>query len=155
MTFSKEVHRRLLALIASFSIMPMLALAASDAGVITVGDLVGAPICWWGYVPGYGSYSPTGLTGGETVAFLADVSIGGLNTCTGPVAANFEVSGFSSDPGQSWLTSVTCNGVTKTGTTAAGYSYSTGIAHWTWGAGTAFGFRAKVGQQLSCTITHS
>jgi hypothetical protein len=147
------IRRRWLALVAGLSITPMVTLAASDNGTITVG--VGgnqaAGICVWGYASGVGSYSPTGLTGGETVVSLFTAVIGPL--CEGTLNGYFQVSGFSSNPGQSWLTSVTCNGTTKTGGTAT-YSYSSGTAEWSWGA-TTWGFPGNSGSQLGCTIVHN
>jgi len=145
-------RRRWLPLVASFGIIPMIALAASDNGTITVGAIVGTPICSWGYVPpSTGSYSPTGLTGGKTVAYLFVIAAG--PSCTGAPTGDFGASGFSSNPGQSWLTSVACNGTTKTGATAT-YSYSSGTAQWSWSS-TTWGFPAKVGSQLACTIVHN
>lgn len=138
-------------------LIPVVAFADSDAGTITVGSAVTESLCFYGYPGGtedMGSYSPTGLTGGETVHALYD-QYTGPHECITPLA-RFEVSGFSSNPGQSWLTSVTCNGVTMTGAAAAAYSYGTfgsGVAEWDWRS--AFGFILKVGAQLSCTIVHS
>jgi hypothetical protein len=63
-----------------------------------------------------------------------------------------EVSGFSSNPGQSWLSSVTCNGVTNSGSTA-GFSYSSGVATWEWVR--LFGLFSEIGLSVSCTIVHS
>lgn len=42
-----------------------------------------------------------------------------------------KVSGFGSDPGSTWLTSMTLNGGTRLGTTAT-YSFATGVATWQW-----------------------
>jgi hypothetical protein len=156
MDASISIRRRWLALVASLGISPMIALAASDDGTITVGfagSCSSGPPGFeeWGYLSGgQGSYSPTGLTGGKTVVGLYALLIG--VTCIGTVNGHFAVSGFSSDPGQSWLTSVACNGTTKTGATAT-YSYSSGTAQWTWSA-TSWGFNSKVGSQLACTIEH-
>jgi hypothetical protein len=152
MDVSISIRRLWLALIACLGISPMIALAASDNGTITVGSTTClGSIEWWGYLGGIGSYSPTGLTGGKTVAALYTIVTG--PSCTGALNGQFEVSGFSSDPGQSWLTSVACNGTTKSGTTAT-YSYSSGTAHWSWSL-TSWGFPSKVGSQLGCTIVHS
>lgn len=154
MNASISIRRRWLAFVASLGIAPMLALAASDNGTITVGSTgCESSFTWiWGYGSGgIGSYSPTGLTGGETVHALF-TSVAGPS-CTGTLNGHFQVTGFSSDPGQSWLTSVDCNGITKTGSTAT-YSYSSGSAEWVWSA-TSWGFTSNVGSQLACTIVHS
>lgn len=150
-----SVCRRWLALAAAFGITPMIALAATDDGTITVGKFGGGglPLCFWGYSSSsiaFGSYSPTGLTGGRTVAYL-NTDVTGPN-CLGGFYGNFGASGFSSDPGQSWLTSVTCNGTTKLGAIAT-YSYSSGTAQWTWSF-TTWDFPSKAGSQFACTIVH-
>ncbi len=148
------IRRRWLALVAGLGITPMIALAASDNGTITVGDALSKTggVCVWGYdPPDIGSYSPTGLTGGKTVSGLFTLVIG--PQCLVSLNGHFFVSGFSSDPGQSWLTSVTCNGTTKTGGTAS-YSYASGTAYWGWSA-TTWGFTSNVGSQLGCTVVHS
>jgi hypothetical protein len=152
MDASISIRRLWLALVASLGISPMIALAASDDGTITVGSS-GCPgtIEVWGYSGSIGSYSPTGLTRGKTVASLFTLGVGA--SCTGTFSGHLSVSGFSSDPGQSWLTSVACNGTTKTGATAT-YSYGSGSALWSWSA-TSWGFTLKVGSQLGCTIVHS
>ena len=64
----------------------------------------------------------------------------------------FEVNGFSSGPGQSRLTPVTCDGITKT-EAASTYNYSLGLAEWKWT--TAWGFSAHVGSQFACAIVHN
>lgn len=97
-----------------------------------------------GYISGFlGSYAPTGLTGGKAVNAIFDI------TCPGNVG-NFTASGFASDPGASWLTSVTCNRITYLGSTAT-YNYSGGSAAWSWPTG--FGFQLRVSS--SCSINHS
>ena len=120
-----------LALAAGLGAMPMAVLASIDDGTITVESVNAEPICQRGYIGmGNGSYSPTGLTGGTTVSYLYTMVVG--MSCTGIYNGYFGVSGFSSNPGQSWLTSVACNGVTVSGG-AATYSYSSGRAEWIWG----------------------
>ena len=141
---------------------PSLAIAASDSGTLTAGSVSAGNGCMLGSVPvpynnvgfhsgGPGSYSPTGLTGGKTVVGILDFSASQLPIC--PRIPYVEVGGFSSNPSIGWLTSVTCNGVTKTGSSAT-YTYTTssGVATWTWSA-SLFGFIA--GHVYSCTIVHS
>ena len=155
MDTSMSIRRRWLALVAGLGISPMIALAASDNGTITVGEQLGCPggppIDTWGFVSSTGSYSPTGLTGGKTVTALYTLKVGTI--CASPFNGRLEVSGFSSDPGQSWLTSVECNGITATGGTAT-YFYGSGTSTWAW-SGVSWGFPSKAGLQLSCTIVHS
>lgn len=62
------------------------------------------------------------------------------------------VSGFTSNPGTSWLTSVTCNGVDKSASSAS-FSYSSGMAEWIWS--TEFGFAAKISDNVGCSIVHN
>jgi hypothetical protein len=133
-----------------------LAMAASDSGTLLVG-VFGTP-CTGGIqtIDGYepplsiGSYSPTGLTGGKTVALVID-RITSHPCVVGSISA-LNVSGFSSNPGSSWLTSITCNGVTNNAS-AASFSYSNGVASWTWSQ--RFGLFGKQGTNVSCTIVHS
>jgi hypothetical protein len=99
-----------------------------------------------GYDPGElgGTYSPTGLTGGETVAAILDN--GGTNCF--PESIQFSVSGFTSNPGATWLTSITCNGIEETGSTAS-FSYLSGSA-WVWND-VSFGFGLDT---VSCSIVY-
>jgi hypothetical protein len=130
------------------------ALASTDNATLHVGSESPGGNCGgiipedFGYDSLFGSYSPTGLTGGETVAGVIDIQACGVTS------GILSVSGFSSDLGKLWLTSITCNGVTKTASAATNYSYSSGTASWTWSA-SAFGFSSKVGTNVSCSITHS
>jgi hypothetical protein len=152
MDVSVSALGRWLAFVIFFGVAPVIAFAASDNGTLTVGAGGAEPLCDYGFFGSIGSYSPTGLTGGKTVAGLWDWHSG--PTCSNP-SGHFEASGFSSDPGQSWLTSVTCNGVTKTGAATNHYSYGSGRAEWDWTLNGPFGFSSKIGTQLSCTIVHN
>ena len=128
--------------------------AATDVGTLTKGSAYGCP-AYFGYhaVGPVGSYSPTGLTGGKTVFSILDNLFFGAS-CPGGVVALITVTSFSSDPGSAWLTSVTCNGVTKTGASAS-FSYSGGAATWMW-ASSWFGFSSLAnGTNVSCTIVHN
>ena len=99
-----------------------------------------------GYGTAWGTYSPTGLTGGKTIAQIGDEAPDGCGTNQSFLI----ISGFSSNPGSSWLTSITCNGVTNLAP-AGGYSYSSGLAEWVWSK--TFGLSGE--DQVSCTIVHS
>lgn len=96
---------------------------------------------------GLGTYSPTGLTGGETVALLVDEN---FSSCGSPTGAWLYVTGFISNPGSGWLISVTCSGVEKL-SSAATFEYSGGQAEWKWSS--VFGFVDN--DQVSCTIVHN
>lgn len=72
-----------------------------------------------------GSMSSTAVAGGYTLDFCYD-AVSGINTCS------VGISGFGSDPGQSFLTSATVGGTTKTGASASNYTYAGGQASWTW-----------------------
>jgi hypothetical protein len=145
------IQRRSLGAILALVLTPLLAVASTDNGTLTAGTSVaglcsGHPIILHGYISGgIGSYSPTGLTGGQTVSDVYDQE----NTppCV-PAAVSVSVSGFSSDPGSSWLTSITCDGVEKTTHTA--YLYSAGVATWNYSG--VFGL---VSGNYSCSIVHS
>lgn len=97
----------------------------------------------------YGSYSPTGVSGGESVKGIFDIS-SGFN-CGNFVSGNLVISGFSSNPGSMWLTSIDCHGVTLTQGSSS-YSYNGGTAWWSWTS--RFGFSGN-GAQVSCTINHN
>jgi hypothetical protein len=136
------------------ALQSMPASAATDIGVLTVGRASGVPCAGGtftasGYIsPSMGSYSPTGLTGGQTVIDIHDVS--GL--CVN--LAVVKISGFSSNPGSSWLTSVTCNGITKSSGSAT-YNYSAGTGSWGWTASLFALTPLAVGTNVSCTIVHN
>jgi hypothetical protein len=129
--------------------------SSSDSGALAV-----ATAAWLGcmlpklnFVYGFvgprslGSYSPTGLTGGETVVAVYDTT----GNCVGTFS-DLSVSGFSSSPGSSWLSSITCNGVTNNGSSAR-FIYSSGSASWEWSQ--LFGLQSKSGSNVSCTIVHN
>jgi hypothetical protein len=131
--------------------LPLSGVAASDVGTLTVGSVSGGCGSANGYNPptGLGSYSPVGLTGGTTVTALVEE----WHTCfLPPLITYFTVSGFSSNPGASWLTSVTCNGVTKV--PSASYTYNSGSALWLW-TNNPFWLVNKSGQNVSCTVVHN
>ena len=140
-------------------LIPALADAATDSGTLTVGHYtvrLPPPIQQCVYViSGYqngivGVYSPTTLTGGKSVYIVYDAA-----HCSGAfMFASFEVSGFSSDPGQNWLTSVTCNGVTNSVVSSYAYDSTRQLASWEFA--TPFGLAAKsAGTNVACTIVHS
>jgi hypothetical protein len=148
--------RPILFLVMSIAVWQVAA-ASGDAGTLLVanGPLTrcstgGAPLFlpnFYGYQSSVGgSYSPSGLTGGTTVVALSDSGL-----CFGTLSV-VQISGFAANPGQNWLSSVTCGGVTNLGSSAT-FSYGGGVADWIWG--TEFGFRSKVGSNVSCTIVHN
>jgi hypothetical protein len=91
----------------------------------------------------FGSISPGSLTGGTSICSWFDT----------PVNDSLWISGFTSNPGQSWLTSASCFSVTKTGASATfSYSASSGIAMWTWTS--LFGFN-NPNLTAPCSLVHS
>ena len=140
------------------AIIPAISLAASNDATLQVGHR-NIPFSGCGVDSGYdgssstfffGSYSPTGLGGGRTVAFLDEISFCDLSVIQGALS----VSGFTSNPGKSWLTAVTCNGVTQSAASATfTYFPSDGSTLWQWSAGWGF-TGAPDGTNLSCTIVH-
>ena len=137
-------------------------LAASDSGTLTK---VTETICAietppsFGMLSGFnsdtsvfritfGSYSPSGLTGGTSVVSIWDSTHSGLTACGSGSSSLLAVSGFSVDPGQDWLSSITCGGVENTGSGASSFSYSAGTAIWTWSQ------TFSLGSSTSCTIVH-
>ena len=154
---TRNWNRPLISLITScLPIVPMLASAASDNATLSVahGFVLLPPsnrcvLAGYGYLYGtYGSYSPTGLTGGDAVFRIDDEY-----TCPGTtyLESTLEVQ-FSSNPGSSWLTSITCNGIEKTGGTAT-YGFADNIGFWSWT--NSFGLSGKSGSDVGCTIVHN
>lgn len=133
---------------------------SSDSGTLTAGQTIVSIGCGIGTQTGFvvgsiGSYSPTGLTAGKTIASVYGVM--GLNIPRGCTANGtaLQVSGFSANPGSSWLISIACNGITDTPSTAAfAYDSGSGTATWAWG-GALYNFGLSSGAQVSCTIVHS
>lgn len=127
--------------------------SSSDSATLTAGHESSgcggaARIVITGFTSGsFGSYSPTALTGGESVSGVTDSTSYGCSSVYRSLAV---ISGFSSNPGKSWLISITCNGVDLTGAGSANFSYLSGQAYWNWT--TPFGFTS--GSVYSCTITH-
>lgn len=131
---------------------------SSDSGTLTVGRTslpcgVGGTQVISGFIGSLtGSYSPTGLTGGDTVAGIFD------NNELPPCLLNqalLSVSGFSSNPGKNWLTSITCNGVKNTASNGS-FAYTSSNATATWSWSTQFGLLTlSVGSTVSCTIVHN
>ncbi len=109
----------------------------------------------WECHAGMGSFSPTSLTGGKTLVDLSERGYDSYPDCdnSAAVSSTVTVSGFSMDPGISWLVSVTCDRITFKGK-SVDYSYSSGNATWVWRGG--FGHLSKVsGVTVSCSISHS
>jgi YD repeat-containing protein len=123
--------------------------AASDTVTMTQGTYVSGPITLDGFNSGqFGSVSPSTLTGGKTILQLMDAY-------NGPpfIYTQLIISGFTSDPGQSWLTSVTANGVTRSGASAA-YSYANGSAQWDWYPPTFSAMRFGPSGTTAVTFVH-
>ena len=122
--------------------------AVTDSPTITIGIVTtGAGLTYAGFnitpsLGNIGSISPTKLADGKTYESWIDL----------PFGSDVVISGFTSDPGKSWLTSAKCFSVTKTGASSA-YSYSNGTATWNWTA-SFFGFN-QVKPKVTCTLIHS
>lgn len=82
---------------------------------------------------GIGSLAPTVISGGLSLVSITDNYFVPSKVATQPTyqSSSIAVSGFTSDPGQGWLLSVSANSVTRTGASAS-YTYSGGIATWRW-----------------------
>lgn len=93
-----------------------------------------------GYNTVCGSVPSASVAGGLTLKAFAD-----YNTAGPSYGAYIVVTGFTSDPGASWLYDATVGGTTKLGSTAT-YSYSAGQAVWLWSSASStikFGFAAS------------
>ena len=162
---AKELLRRISLVFIGLVCASQIAVASdSDSGTLTPGktsSCVTIPpsgptiyLVEIGFISGsIGTYSPTGLTGGEAVNALVDdgEQVGGCGPVS-PSTSLLGVKGFSSNPGSSWLISVTCNGVEKLSSVASfNYVSGTDYATWTWSS--VFGFVDN--EQVSCTIVHN
>jgi serine protease len=118
-----------------------------DNATLTVGAQSLGPASRKGYLQStaMGAISPAVLSTGQQVIQVTDTYL--PNT----VLFNVAVSGFSSDPGASWLVKVSVNGVTPNFTGA--YSYSGGIASWQWPTVSAF-TGIPVGGTAALVLTH-
>lgn len=92
-----------------------------------------------GLFSGYGSRTPTVLTDAKTLLYCYDIiSFNGGSPTYGAV---LQVSGFGADPGIAYLAKGQLAGQIALQAAAASYSYSGGIATWSWVS--LFGFTAS------------
>jgi hypothetical protein len=104
----------------------------------------------FGFLNGhFGSMSPTTTDTNKPYQGLYDYRVCTIFGCN--VDSSLSIGGWSSNPGQAWLNSVSALGVTKTGASAS-YSYSGGVATWSW-YGSGFNF-AGYGTTL-ITMSHN
>lgn len=96
---------------------------------------------------GIGSVSPATLSGGKILKTFYDQK----NGYGQYIVSELSVSGFTADPGKSWLDAAKALGQTRTGAAAITYGYSGGTAKWTWSTA-AFGFTGT--GAVTITITH-
>lgn len=97
---------------------------------ITAGQLVNPPLAQTGYESGsFGSGSSLTLPDGKVVFGLYDFT----NT-DGVDGAFLVISGFTSDPGANYFSSIVCNGKTRTPSdpNARYIGYGSGFATWQW-----------------------
>ena len=104
----------------------------TDSATMTIGSYYAAPVTYYGYSDG--TYNPAGHSFGSLSLTLQDGKVvkSFISAFYTTYTSTLYISGFSSDPGQSYLYSVTSNGTTKTGAAASTYTYSGGVAYWTW-----------------------
>lgn len=122
----------------SFAARSAIATSASSGyttiynGTVTVGTyLPGGGISYRGYssTMSFGSTSPTTVTTGYGVVDIYDYRDTG-----GPsYICALTLNGFgATDPGQSYIYSITVNGVTKLASVATIYVFFSGSAYWEW-----------------------
>jgi hypothetical protein len=145
-------------LLFSSQLLPQEALASSsDSGTLTPAQVGSGCYTYVGYyvLQGWGSYSPTGLTGPKTLTGLWDqIGCSGAGSPSARPSSSLFVGGFTSSPGAGWLISITCNGVEHLASDALFFWGLVGPyneATWTWPQ--LFGFGN--GAQVSCTIVHN
>jgi hypothetical protein len=146
--------------LAFLNMAAQVAWAASDAGTLQVGHAVysgcSTILSGWSTAIPSGSYSPTGLAGGETVQGVFDSISVTYPGC--PFYSELLVGGFASNPGVNWLTSVTCNGITNPVSTATFTYLGGGQAMWKWTTLFQLSFDSTghaVSGNVSCTIVHN
>jgi hypothetical protein len=139
-------------------VAPLIAFATVNNATLTIGRLTvpigGVTLVFSGYSNGsYGSYSPTGLGGGKTVITVYDLTSNGSI-----VNSTLRITGFTSNPGVSYLNSATCNGVIVNGGHATRtYDSGTGTVTYSWAPPEPqFGLSSlSVGTNVSCSIDHN
>jgi hypothetical protein len=131
--------------VAIFGSFPIAAAAATDSPVVTVGSNNPNNA---GFNSGlFGSISPTATANGHTYMQLY--------SATGrPGMSFFSAKDFTSDPGKSWLTSVSCAGNTATVSSTTSYFFSGGQASWAFSNQNLL-FGQTIGSNVTCTVVHS
>lgn len=102
----------------------------TDIVSVTVGGIYAGPTSAGYWVGRYGSASPAVTSNGYAYQYIVD---NGEFTRKGVgVSPSSQLAiTFPSNPGQAWLSSVTANGVTTSGSSAR-YTFSAGLAIWSW-----------------------
>ncbi len=132
--------------------------STTDTGTLTTGSVNATcsadlgSLIYAGYSNGlfgltFGTYTPTTLTGGHTVKGVAIIS--GSAGCASRYGSYLNITGFTANPGTSWLTSIKCGTVTLA-SSAATFSYASGSATWFW-----HNSFLPVSVNTSCTIIHT
>jgi hypothetical protein len=112
--------------------------ASADFLTLVAGSQISGSAFNYGYLDTrfpspYGSLSPAVLGDGKTVILLGDASPSGA----APFTRTMSIAGFSSNPGIGYLTALTLNGVTLSGSVAS-YSFAfssrlgQNVGSWTW-----------------------
>lgn len=95
-----------------------------------------------------GSITPSTLIGGKIICEVSSFNTG--------VQDRFRVRGFTTDPGQNWLSAITVNSVAKT---AANLTYTFdathGTANWIWATGHGADWNLTSGTYSGNTVTHN
>lgn len=108
----------------------------SAAPSVTAGSNVVSGSGEIGYASGgLGSISGASLSGGYTITQVIDTESGGSI-----ISCSLVVSGFSANPNRGWIGSATFNGVSFLASAVSSYSYSSGVATWTWSTSSGWGF---------------
>jgi fibronectin type III domain protein len=116
---------------ASFTTLPITETATVTPELVKEAD----NLTMVGYYQGVGgSISPVKLSN-NVLSYIAF-----CDQHATPGSSHIQISGFTSDPGASWLISAEANGVTNLGSAASGYAYAGGTASWAWA--TSFQFVA-------------
>lgn len=122
----------------------------TDMVNLTVG---GCPLGSGFKTGGVGSVAPAVTSNGYPYQEICDnpyrAGKGGVQS-----SSTIEIGGFTANPGQSWLTSVSALGVTLASSSATTYSYSGGVASWTWVGPTWGLYNQTKGAIVQVSVAH-
>jgi len=135
------------------------AISITDSVTVTIGEggaghaKLGFSAVPQGPTMSFGAVSPAITTDGYTYQVI-DTSSG---ICTpracGGGGDTLQIDGFTADPGQAWLNSISYEGCTISGATAT-FSYNSGVAEWFWAPPAGDCLFGTVGAKVTVQVNH-